>query len=832
MRHFFLILLVLIIAEQSSVVCDVETGLIFPNPQSAKDEKSTATEFSADVLPNSKPLEEVTSATTESPSDDSQQSLELNKVISSEVLPNSQPLEEQTSAISESPSDDSRQSLNEVVSSEEKKEETPETTDSPSDDSRQMRAQPLEEETPKTNESPSEEQLSSLKPSEDEKSAAAKNSSEKLSNPEPEPTEQDYEDDEEKVAEKIQQLTDPNSPYNAPIVPPIAPNNQPNGTQADQSDNSLQQTSATESPSEVSSNPEPSNLEVLEENSVTTESFLDESRQLRGLNEVIRAGEVGRERTSGELIKEPSESLMQLPKVINLPRDNESSNQQSVDGKSPKGRKGHKKIGQVKGKVLDGRPGSEKPAEPDYEDDEDNYDDYEIAKQIDQLTDSNSPYNAPIVPPIAPSQSGYSWIQENAVRPNDYENPSLTYITNNNPPFVAQPAGQQAAVNAPIAKPFKGEASFNFQEQPDPMPNYPAIDGQPGYINPPLPPLNERPGSFPPAYEPLPENRLPANEQLARPFNGDAPVNFGQPTDFQAPQQTNPLTNNQGLQQPNPYPPPAYEPSQPFTVQQPFKPFKGEASFTIEGDDDTRPTGSLVPDNQDQQTNLPANVQWSGPPAYPEQPPAYPNIQYSPATPLTAAPQNATPTYVPLRPLANEISLDDPTYVQLKPLANEISLDEPSQTKNGTDFIEEAAKLSDKIGFKPPANEESEPIVNEEADSGTEEGGSGEGLHGTEEGGSGEEPHGTDNKEENDSKLPVPSVYQTFQNEIKQSVQAVDNPKLKTDVNPEPVIKSSPAVVPNAKPTIKILNASPKIVTKPAASSFPSMDLFRSKQFF
>ena len=164
---------------------------------------------------------------------------------------------------------------------------------------------------------------------------------------------------------------------------------------------------------------------------------------------------------------------------------------------------------------------------------------------------------------------------------------------------------------------------------------------------------------------------------------------------------------------------------------------------------------------------------------------------------------------MPTDSIAESPDNDLPADVQIttvSPTDNGLSLDGHGESNSGSDFIDEAAKLSNKIGYQPPANDDNDS----------------EGL--------GEEPHGTDNKAESDAKLVVPSVYQMFKEKTKQPEQqpAVDNPTLKVNIDTEPSNEPLPSLaVLNPKPTNRIMNESPKIVIAKPASSFPAMDLFR-----
>lgn len=365
--------------------------------------------------------------------------------------------------------------------------------------------------------------------------------------------------------------------------------------------------------------------------------------ELRPTSEVISAAE--EEPAKSELIADE----MKLPNIINVQRDNESVNEPANESANPatddkpKGRaKGHKKGGKVKGKVLESSPNPDVPVEPDYEDDDDDYDDYEIAKEIDKLTDPNHPYNAPIQPPAEPyaNQEGY-YYAGNPLQPppaiaQSYgEKPptSVSFITDENDKQFAQLSDQQAA-NPPTVKPFKGEASFNFDEPTES-------------------PANGDVTSFDQTGVPSQDNGLPleADEQLPVPSNGEA--SLGQPTDLQL-QETQPAVGNQpanyqqtsdqqaGYQQSNEQPianspindQAAPQPAGQPTIGQPVKPIKAEASYIFDEDENTGLTETPLQDNQEREQTVVAG-------GNPETGSIYPATQNNyPTTQNNLAPQN------------------------------------------------------------------------------------------------------------------------------------------------------------------------------------------------
>lgn len=643
---------------------------------------------------------------------------------------------------------------------------------------------------------------------------------------------------------------------------------------------------------------------VKKEKSVTSE--------LRSTSEVISAA--GDEQPKSELISGTGETQMRLPEVVNVPRDNENQS----TGSKPKGRsRGHKPKGnKVKGKVLESSPNPDVPVEPDFDDDDEEYDDYEVAKEIDKLTDPNHPYNAPIhtppeqinqpiastgqqyganPPPPPPAIAAQPYAQEETKPPTS----SVSFITDDSNKVNVQPSDQES-VSPPTVKPFKGEVSLNFDDPTDPPANAgqePVDDGQPGATD--DQPTNDQTGKQLDGSQPTDQanqgnetpldGNQPANEQPPMPLNGGA--SLGQPTDSQA----NEAQSANGDQQPNENhlneqssvnPPTndldgeqsgAHQP----TIEQPAKPLKVDASYTF--DEDTGLTETPLPasnqeppqisngdaedgnsetgsnDSIGQNNDIPPFTvvpshlpppllttpepvsNENNPPADPVPDPALdlpadqpdPVAQDNDSPPFTVVPSNLLPTLPPYttpgpisfenNPPADQLPVpafdlpaNPPTPINNgNEISGVITLDEPGESTTEPNFIDEAAKLSNKVGYQPPSDG-NELVVNEEQPNFDLS----DGL--------GKEPHGMDEKAENDAeKLEVPSVYQLFKEKVKPvEQQAVNNPPVQMEGNTEQPVKAS-ASVSSSKQTIK--NESPKIViTKPSAS-FPSMDLFRSE---
>ena len=169
------------------------------------------------------------------------------------------------------------------------------------------------------------------------------------------------------------------------------------------------------------------------------------------------------------------------------------------------------------------------------------------------------------------------------------------------------------------------------------------------------------------------------------------------------------------------------------------------------------------------------------------------------------------------------------TTLQPPPAIKNYKAEINSNKDLNSDFIDEAKKLSNKLGYQESNKDEIDDYeqsnkINDLGDS------------------SKLEPHGADDKAESESEsLVYPSVYKLFkekmdrlyekqqklkEQKLQEQQQAVINPtvvaSLSSSTSPLPPASSSTPT----KTTNKIVNLSPKIVfTKP--SSFPSMDLFR-----